>query len=69
MIRFRITMLLPYINTYFYLSVSIEILVLNELVLFSDMPTKQQLDKAAWQWAETTEPGDITNEHIRTAYK
>lgn len=34
-----------------------------------DMPTKQQLDKAAWQWAETTEPSDITNEHISTAYK
>ncbi|XP_061187615.1 ubiquitin carboxyl-terminal hydrolase 48-like [Saccostrea echinata] len=33
------------------------------------MPTKQQLDKAAWQWAETTDPIDITNEHIRTAYK
>lgn len=33
------------------------------------MPTKQQLDKAAWQWAETTEPADITNEHISTAYK
>ncbi|XP_048741097.1 ubiquitin carboxyl-terminal hydrolase 48-like [Ostrea edulis] len=33
------------------------------------MPTKQQLDKAAWQWAETTDPGDITNQHINTAYK
>jgi hypothetical protein len=44
-------------------------MILFFIFLFLEMPTKQQLDKAAWQWAETTDPGDITNEHIRTAYK
>ncbi|XP_076315892.1 ubiquitin carboxyl-terminal hydrolase 48-like [Tachypleus tridentatus] len=33
------------------------------------MPSKQQLDKAAWEWAEHTEPDNITSEHIETAYR
>lgn len=33
------------------------------------MPPKLQLDKAAWQWAETTDPKDVTFDHVRTAYR
>ncbi|XP_013784550.1 ubiquitin carboxyl-terminal hydrolase 48-like [Limulus polyphemus] len=33
------------------------------------MPSKQQLDKAAWEWAEKVEPNNITSEHIETAYR
>jgi ubiquitin carboxyl-terminal hydrolase 48 len=33
------------------------------------MPPKLQLDKAAWQWAETTDPKDVTLDHVRTAYR
>ncbi|KAK3608096.1 hypothetical protein CHS0354_004752 [Potamilus streckersoni] len=32
------------------------------------MPPKQQLDKSAWSWAETTDPSAITVQHIKTAY-
>lgn len=33
------------------------------------MPPKQQLDKAAWQWAETTDPKDVILEHVLAAYR
>lgn len=35
------------------------------------MPTfrKEQLDKAAWAWADGTDPKLITDEHIFTAYR
>ncbi|KAK6176967.1 hypothetical protein SNE40_015165 [Patella caerulea] len=33
------------------------------------MPPKLQLDKEAWKWADTTEPDQVTNEHIKTAYR
>lgn len=33
------------------------------------MPTKQQLDKAAWEWAEKLEPSELTQQHIETAYR
>ncbi|XP_014681715.1 PREDICTED: ubiquitin carboxyl-terminal hydrolase 48-like [Priapulus caudatus] len=36
------------------------------------MPSKQQLDKAAWQWAETTDPScqaNVTDQHVRISYK
>ncbi|XP_067138768.1 ubiquitin carboxyl-terminal hydrolase 48-like [Centruroides vittatus] len=33
------------------------------------MPTKQQLDKAAWEWAEKFEPSELTQQHIETAYR
>lgn len=33
------------------------------------MPLKQQQDKAAWQWAEQTDPQDITFDHVKTAYR
>ncbi|VDI64157.1 ubiquitin carboxyl-terminal hydrolase 48 [Mytilus galloprovincialis] len=33
------------------------------------MPSKFQLDKAAWQWAETTDPDNVTFDHVRTAYR
>ena len=36
---------------------------------FLRMPPKQQLDKAAWQWAEVTDPDDIELHHIKTAYR
>jgi len=35
----------------------------------ADMPSKPSLDKLCWQWAETTEPEQVTTEHIRTAYR
>ncbi|OWF55603.1 ubiquitin carboxyl-terminal hydrolase 48-like [Mizuhopecten yessoensis] len=33
------------------------------------MPPKQQLDKAAWQWAETVNPEDVSQEHVEIAYR
>ncbi|XP_046388868.1 ubiquitin carboxyl-terminal hydrolase 48-like isoform X2 [Ischnura elegans] len=35
------------------------------------MPTKRKdhLDKAAWVWAETVDPGDISNIHLEAAYR
>nr|XP_006811923.1 PREDICTED: ubiquitin carboxyl-terminal hydrolase 48-like [Saccoglossus kowalevskii] len=33
------------------------------------MAPKQQLDKAAWKWAETTDPTKVTQDHIETAYR
>ncbi|XP_064459284.1 ubiquitin carboxyl-terminal hydrolase 48-like [Ornithodoros turicata] len=33
------------------------------------MPSKQQLDKAAWQWTERVEPENVKQEHIETAYR
>ncbi|ELU17396.1 hypothetical protein CAPTEDRAFT_178380 [Capitella teleta] len=33
------------------------------------MAPKHLLDKGAWQWAETTDPCDITDAHILTAYR
>ncbi|XP_060076420.1 ubiquitin carboxyl-terminal hydrolase 48-like [Ylistrum balloti] len=33
------------------------------------MPPKQQLDKAAWQWAETVNPEDIDHDHVEIAYR
>ncbi|XP_013383086.1 ubiquitin carboxyl-terminal hydrolase 48 isoform X2 [Lingula anatina] len=33
------------------------------------MAPKQQLDKAAWQWAETVEPEAVTWDHVETAYR
>ncbi|XP_038078430.1 ubiquitin carboxyl-terminal hydrolase 48-like [Patiria miniata] len=33
------------------------------------MPTKVQLDKASWQWTETTSPDNVTSEHVQLAYR
>ncbi|XP_041378372.1 ubiquitin carboxyl-terminal hydrolase 48-like isoform X2 [Gigantopelta aegis] len=33
------------------------------------MPSKLQLDKAAWLWAETTDPPNVTIDNVRTAYR
>lgn len=33
------------------------------------MPSKQQLEKAAWQWAENVDPLNITREHVEAAYR
>lgn len=33
------------------------------------MPSKHQLDKAAWQWTEQIEPDDVKQEHIEAAYR
>uniref|UniRef100_A0A8C1EPE0 Ubiquitin carboxyl-terminal hydrolase 48 n=2 Tax=Cyprinus carpio TaxID=7962 RepID=A0A8C1EPE0_CYPCA len=33
------------------------------------MAPRLQLEKAAWQWAETVKPEDITHEHIELAYR
>uniref|UniRef100_A0A147BGD4 Ubiquitin carboxyl-terminal hydrolase 48 n=1 Tax=Ixodes ricinus TaxID=34613 RepID=A0A147BGD4_IXORI len=33
------------------------------------MPSKQQLEKAAWQWAESVDPLNITREHVEAAYR
>ncbi|XP_022090230.1 ubiquitin carboxyl-terminal hydrolase 48-like isoform X3 [Acanthaster planci] len=33
------------------------------------MPTKVQLDKASWQWTDTTSPDDVTAEHVELAYR
>lgn len=32
------------------------------------MPSKQQLDKEAWGWIDTTEPNEVTLEHVKYAY-
>lgn len=32
------------------------------------MPSKQQLDKEAWGWVETTQPNEVTIEHVKYAY-
>ncbi|XP_043234939.1 ubiquitin carboxyl-terminal hydrolase 48-like [Amphibalanus amphitrite] len=31
-------------------------------------PRKDQVERQAWQWAETTPPEDVTEEHVLTAY-
>lgn len=33
------------------------------------MAPKQQLEKNAWSWADTTRPHEVTQEHIETAYR
>ena len=33
------------------------------------MGPKIQQDKLAWQWADTTDPDDIRDEHLETAYR
>ncbi|CAN7939041.1 unnamed protein product, partial [Ixodes hexagonus] len=33
------------------------------------MPSKLQLEKAAWQWAESVDPLNITREHVEAAYR
>ncbi|XP_071116349.1 ubiquitin carboxyl-terminal hydrolase 48-like [Haliotis cracherodii] len=33
------------------------------------MPPKLQLDKAAWQWADTTDPHNVTQDHVNMAYR
>jgi len=33
------------------------------------MAPRLQLEKAAWRWAETVKPEDITREHIELAYR
>ncbi|XP_046553615.1 LOW QUALITY PROTEIN: ubiquitin carboxyl-terminal hydrolase 48-like [Haliotis rubra] len=33
------------------------------------MPPKLQLDKAAWQWADITDPHNVTQEHVNMAYR
>ncbi|XP_014778290.1 ubiquitin carboxyl-terminal hydrolase 48 [Octopus bimaculoides] len=35
---------------------------------FVGMPSKQQLDKEAWGWIETTDPDQVTLEHVKYAY-
>jgi len=30
---------------------------------------KEDMDKAAWSWAETTEPKDVTKEHLVLSYR
>jgi len=30
---------------------------------------KEDMDKAAWSWAETTEPKDVTKEHLDLSYR
>jgi hypothetical protein len=30
---------------------------------------KEDMDKAAWSWADTTEPKDITKEHLKLSYR
>ncbi|XP_014249269.1 ubiquitin carboxyl-terminal hydrolase 48-like isoform X1 [Cimex lectularius] len=32
-------------------------------------PKKVHLDRAAWSWAETTEVSDVTEDHIKSAYR
>ena len=41
-------------------------------VVYLQMPppaNKQRLERAAWQWADTCDPNDVTTEHVRTAYR
>ncbi|XP_071945770.1 ubiquitin carboxyl-terminal hydrolase 48-like [Antedon mediterranea] len=33
------------------------------------MPSKQQFDKSAWQWAEKTEPEQVNQCHLNSAYR
>ena len=33
------------------------------------MAPKQQLEKAAWEWAERTQPDDVSHENVETAYR
>lgn len=33
------------------------------------MPAKLSLDKQAWLWAETTQPENISEENVLTAYR
>lgn len=33
------------------------------------MPAKPSLDKLSWQWAEKTEPENVSLENVRTAYR
>ncbi len=33
------------------------------------MAPKLQLEKQAWQWAETTEPDQVNQTHVETAYR
>ena len=30
---------------------------------------KEDMDKAAWSWADTTEPRDVTKEHLKLSYR
>lgn len=30
---------------------------------------KEDMDKAAWSWADTTEPKDVTKEHLKLSYR
>jgi hypothetical protein len=30
---------------------------------------KEDMDKAAWSWADTTEPKDVTKEHVELSYR
>jgi hypothetical protein len=30
---------------------------------------KEDMDKAAWSWADTTEPKDVTKEHLELSYR
>jgi hypothetical protein len=30
---------------------------------------KEDMDKAAWSWADTTEPKDVTKEHLDLSYR
>ena len=33
------------------------------------MAPRLQLEKAAWRWAETVRPEEVSQEHIETAYR
>ncbi|ESO85194.1 hypothetical protein LOTGIDRAFT_130809 [Lottia gigantea] len=33
------------------------------------MPPKLQLDKEAWKWADTTQPDNVTDDNVATAYR
>jgi len=33
------------------------------------MAPKQRLEKDAWEWARTTLPDCVANEHVETAYR
>lgn len=40
------------------------------MFLIDEMPTKVQLEKAAWKWVdEVTQTGNITGAHVETAYR
>uniref|UniRef100_A0A8C1R4L2 Ubiquitin carboxyl-terminal hydrolase 48 n=2 Tax=Cyprinus carpio TaxID=7962 RepID=A0A8C1R4L2_CYPCA len=42
---------------------------LNIIFCACQMAPRLQLEKAAWKWAETVKPEDITHEHIELAYR